>query len=82
LIAETLKCEPTITSLNLSDCFLPVDGIKNILDLVNQLTNLKGNNIGNNLTIYISKLLLNNFNITEYVKFFFSNLIYFKWHFL
>ncbi|XP_025202725.1 leucine-rich repeat-containing protein 45-like, partial [Melanaphis sacchari] len=70
LIAETLKYEPTINILNLSDCLLPADGLKNFLNLVNYLTNLKilnlkGNQIGNNLTTYISKTLLNNTNITE-----------------
>lgn len=79
LIAKTLKCEPTIKVLNLSDCLLPADGLKNILDVVNQLTNLKrlnlkGNQIGNNLTTCISKILLNSPNITEYVKFSFYQL--------
>ncbi|KAL4097405.1 hypothetical protein QTP88_022191 [Uroleucon formosanum] len=70
LIAETIKCEPTIKIFNLSDCLLPVGGLKIFLDLVNKLTNLKilnlkGNQIGNKLTVYISKILLNNTNITE-----------------
>jgi len=56
--------------LNLSDCLLPPGGLKNFLDLANKLTNLKklylkGNKIGNKLTLYISKILLNNTNITE-----------------
>jgi len=59
--------------LNLSDCLLPAGGLKTFLDLVNKLTNLKklnlkGNQIGNKLTVYISKILLNNTNITEYVN--------------
>jgi len=58
--------------LNLSDCLLPEGGLKKFLDLANKLKNLKklclkGNQIGNKLTLYISKLLLNNNNITEYV---------------
>jgi len=72
LIAKTLKYASTINILNLSDCLLPVNGLKDILNSVNYLTNLKilnlkGNQIGNTLTTYISKILLNNNNITEYV---------------
>ncbi|XP_060840140.1 leucine-rich repeat-containing protein 45-like isoform X2 [Rhopalosiphum padi] len=70
LIAKTLKYASTINILNLSDCLLPVNGLKDILNSVNYLTNLKilnlkGNQIGNTLTTYISKILLNNNNITE-----------------
>lgn len=72
LIAETFKYEPTISILNLSDCILPPNGLKTFLNLVNYLTNLKilnlkGNQIGSDLTIYISNILSNNTNITEYV---------------
>ncbi|XP_050057603.1 leucine-rich repeat-containing protein 45-like isoform X2 [Aphis gossypii] len=70
LIAETFKHEPTINILNLSDCILPPNGLKTFLNLVNYLTNLKilnlkGNQIGSDLTLYISNILSNNTNITE-----------------
>lgn len=73
LIVKTIKCKPIIKVLNLSDCLLPPAGLKNFLDLVNKVTSLKklylkGNQIGNQLTLYISKILLNNTNITEYVN--------------
>lgn len=71
---KTLKHMPTLKLLNLSDCLLSFNGLKNILDVVNQLEylsclNLKGNQIGNNSTIYISKIILTNTSITEYDKF-------------
>lgn len=72
LIVETIKLMPTIRILNLSDCLLTTKSLKIFLDVVNQLENLsqlnlKGNNIGNHFTTYISKILLNNSCITEYV---------------
>lgn len=70
IIAETLKLVPTITILNLSDCLLSFNGLKNCLDILEELNNLlqlnlKGNLIGKHLTTYISKIL-NKTNITEY----------------
>lgn len=72
LIAETLKLVPKIKILDLSDCLLSIDSLKIFLDVVNELDkllllNLKGNQIGKNITNYISKILLNNHSITEYV---------------
>lgn len=74
MIAETLKLIPTIKILNLSDCLLSVDGLKIFLDVVNELNNLsllnlKGNQIGKHITHYISKILLYNRSIIEYVYF-------------
>lgn len=74
LIATILKCKPIINVLNLSDCFLSLDGLKNILDVVNKLEhlshlNLKGNQIGNDHLFHIAKILLNNYSITKYDKF-------------
>lgn len=70
IIAETLKRVPTIKILNLSDCLLSFNGLKNCLDVLDELNhllqlNLKGNLIGKHLTAYISKIL-NKTNITEY----------------
>lgn len=72
LIAETLRLAPIITTLNLSDCLLSADGLKILLDVVNELDNLsllnlKGNQLGKNITNYISKILFHNYSITEYV---------------
>lgn len=68
-----MKIIPTIKILNLSDCLLSFNSLKSFLDVVNQLENLsvlnlKGNGIGNYQTTYISKILLNNTSITEYVN--------------
>lgn len=71
LIAKTLKLVPIITILNLSNCLLSYNGLKNFLDVINQLKqlsqlNLKRNQIENNQTLYISKILFNNnSSITE-----------------
>lgn len=75
LISKTLKHMPTLNHLNLSDCLLSFNGLKIFLDVVNQLENvshlnLKGNQIGNKSTIYISTILLNNLSITEYDEFY------------
>lgn len=74
LIAETLKIVPNIKTLNLSDCSLSFDSLKNFLNVVNRLKqlthlNLKGNLIENNSILYISKILLDNLSIIEYVCF-------------
>lgn len=71
LISKTLKHMPTLNHLNLSDCMLSFNGLNIFLDVMNQLENvshlnLKGNQIGNNSTINISKMLSNNLSITEY----------------
>lgn len=73
-IAETLKLMPIIKVLNLTDCLLSFEGFKYFMDIINQLKdlsllNLKGNQIENEKTNYISKSLLNNSSITKYVKF-------------
>lgn len=72
MIAETLKLIPIIKTLNLSDCLLSVDCLKIFLDVVNvlnklSLLNLKGNQVGKHITNYISKILLYNRSIIEYV---------------
>lgn len=72
LVAETLKRVRTIRTLNLADCLLPFDCLKYFLDVVNELENLsllnlKGNQIGNSITLYLSKIILMNHSITEYV---------------
>lgn len=72
LIAETLKLVPTIKIWNLSDCLLTTKSLKIFLDVMNKLEklsqlNLKGNHIGNHFTTHISKILLNNSCIAEYV---------------
>lgn len=72
LVAETLKRVRTIKILNLADCLLKFDGLKYFLDVVNQqkslsLLNLKGNKIGNNITLYVANIMLTNYSITEYV---------------
>lgn len=70
-ITETLRLVHTIKILNLSDCLLSFNGLKNFLDVLNEFENLsqlnlKGNKIENHVTAYISKILFNNTNITEY----------------
>jgi len=70
-ITDTLRQARTIRILNLSNCLFSFNGLKKFLDVLNELDNLsqlnlKGNRIENNVTAYISQILLNNTNITEY----------------
>lgn len=74
LIAETLKRVPIIKVLNLTDCLLSLKGLISFMDVINQLKdlsllNLKGNQIENEKTNYISKSLMNNSSIIKYVRF-------------
>jgi len=71
LVAEVLRRVRMIRTLNLADCLLTFDGLKYFLDVANELKNLsllnlKGNQIGNNKTLYVSKMISFNRSITEY----------------